>query len=49
MLYYTELRIAGAQVRKVLLLNAAEKWGVDAATLTHRAERRHQSGQRRSG
>ena len=34
MLYFTQLRTAGAQVRKVLLLNAAEKWGVDAATLT---------------
>ena len=32
-LYYTNLRTAGAQVRKVLLANAAEKWGVDAATL----------------
>src|SRR5215203_1793454 len=32
-LYYTPLRLAGAQVRKVLLSNAAEKWGVDAATL----------------
>lgn len=33
MLYYNDLRIAGAQVRKVLLQNAAEKWGVDPATL----------------
>jgi isoquinoline 1-oxidoreductase beta subunit len=32
-LYYGNLRTAGAQVRKVLLANAAEKWGVDAATL----------------
>lgn len=32
-LYFTMLRTAGAQVRKVLLINAAEKWGVDAATL----------------
>ena len=32
-LYYNNLRTAGAQVRKVLLANAAEKWGVDAATL----------------
>src|SRR5262244_703676 len=32
-LYFTQLRIAGAQVRKVLVANAAEKWGVDAATL----------------
>jgi isoquinoline 1-oxidoreductase beta subunit len=32
-LYYTDLRIAGAQVRKVLLQNAAEKWGVDASSL----------------
>jgi len=33
MVYYNQLRIAGAQVRKVLIQNAAEKWGVDAATL----------------
>jgi isoquinoline 1-oxidoreductase beta subunit len=32
-MYFPDLRIAGAQVRKVLLKNAAEKWGVDAATL----------------
>jgi isoquinoline 1-oxidoreductase beta subunit len=32
-LYFNDLRTAGAQVRKVLLQNAAEKWGVDAATL----------------
>jgi isoquinoline 1-oxidoreductase beta subunit len=32
-LYYTNLRTAGAQVRKVLLGNAAEKWGVDVASL----------------
>jgi isoquinoline 1-oxidoreductase beta subunit len=32
-LYYTNLRTAGAQVRKVLLANAAEKWGVDVASL----------------
>jgi isoquinoline 1-oxidoreductase beta subunit len=32
-LYYGNLRTAGAQVRKVLLANAAEKWSVDAATL----------------
>src|SRR4051795_1373179 len=32
-LYYTQLRIAGAQVRKVLVANAAQKWGVDAASL----------------
>ena len=32
-LYYSNLRTAGAQVRKVLLANAAEKWRVDAATL----------------
>src|SRR5262249_18750305 len=32
-LYFTQLRLAGAQVRKVLLANAAERWGVDAATL----------------
>ena len=33
MLYFSDLRMAGAQVRKVLLMNAAEKWGVDAASL----------------
>ena len=33
MLYFTQLRTAGAQVRKVLIANAAQKWGVDAATL----------------
>ena len=32
-LYFTKLRTAGAQVRKVLIANAAQKWGVDAATL----------------
>ena len=32
-LYYLPLRTAGAQVRKVLMANAAQKWGVDAATL----------------
>jgi isoquinoline 1-oxidoreductase beta subunit len=32
-LYYNNLRTAGARVRKVLLQNAAEKWGVDASTL----------------
>jgi isoquinoline 1-oxidoreductase subunit beta len=33
MLYFNDLRIAGAQVRKVLMQNAAEKWGVDVASL----------------
>jgi isoquinoline 1-oxidoreductase beta subunit len=32
-LYYNDLRRAGAQVRKVLLQNAAEKWGVPASSL----------------
>src|SRR5438067_3345070 len=32
-LYFTQLRNAGAQVRKVLIANAAQNWGVDAATL----------------
>jgi isoquinoline 1-oxidoreductase beta subunit len=36
-LYYLPLRTAGAQVRKVLLANAAQKWGVDAASLTTEA------------
>src|SRR6478736_1350501 len=29
-LYFTQLRNAGAQVRKVLIANAAQKWNVDA-------------------
>jgi isoquinoline 1-oxidoreductase beta subunit len=33
MMYWHDLRAAGAQVRKVLIANAAEKWGVDAKTL----------------
>ena len=32
-LYFTQLRMAGAQVRKVLIANAAQKWGVDGASL----------------
>jgi isoquinoline 1-oxidoreductase beta subunit len=32
--YYTDLRMAGAQVRKILVANAAEHWGVDATSLT---------------
>jgi isoquinoline 1-oxidoreductase subunit beta len=32
-MYYPELRIAGAQVRKVLIANAAAKWNVDPASL----------------
>src|SRR5215204_4799124 len=32
-LYYTQLRIAGAQVRKVLIANAAQKWGADPTSL----------------
>ncbi|TMG81883.1 MAG: xanthine dehydrogenase family protein molybdopterin-binding subunit, partial [Betaproteobacteria bacterium] len=31
--YYNDLRIAGAQVRKVLLANAAEKWNTDVKAL----------------
>ena len=31
--YFDDLRVAGAQVRKVLLMNAAGKWGVDTASL----------------
>jgi isoquinoline 1-oxidoreductase beta subunit len=33
MTYYDDMRIAGAQVRKVLLQAAAKKWGVDPAAL----------------
>src|ERR1700681_1812964 len=33
MSYFNDLRTAGAQVRKVLLMNAAEKWGLDVASL----------------
>ncbi len=33
MLYFDQLRLAGAQVRKVLIANAAEKWGVSPAAL----------------
>jgi isoquinoline 1-oxidoreductase beta subunit len=33
MMYWNDLRNAGAQVRKVLISNAAEKWGVDPKTL----------------
>ena len=46
MLYFNDLRIAGAQVRKVLMQNAAEKWGVDVASLQDRAGLRGQSGER---
>jgi isoquinoline 1-oxidoreductase beta subunit len=31
--YFDQLRLAGAQVRKVLLINAADQWGVDPASL----------------
>jgi isoquinoline 1-oxidoreductase beta subunit len=31
--YYGDLRVAGAQVRKVLIASAAQKWNVDAKTL----------------
>ncbi|MDH4189307.1 MAG: molybdopterin-dependent oxidoreductase [Betaproteobacteria bacterium] len=33
MRYYADLRIAGAQVRKVLVASAAEKWGVEPSSL----------------
>src|SRR5882672_7247065 len=33
MLYFNDLRTAGAQVRKVMLANAAEKWNTDVKTL----------------
>ncbi|MFQ5982364.1 MAG: molybdopterin cofactor-binding domain-containing protein, partial [Woeseiaceae bacterium] len=32
--YFEQMRLAGAQVRKVLLQAAAEEWGVDASELT---------------
>lgn len=31
--YFDDLRLAGAQVRKVLLMNAAAEWGVDPSSL----------------
>ena len=34
MMYYKPMRLAGAQVRKVLIANAAKKWGVPASKLT---------------
>lgn len=33
MLYYNDMRLAGAQVRQVLMQAAAGKWGVDVASL----------------
>ncbi len=33
MMYFNDVRTAGVQVRKILLANAAEKWGVDVKTL----------------
>ena len=33
MVYFNDLRVAGAQVRKVLLQNAAARWAVESATL----------------
>src|SRR5690348_7675669 len=33
MSYYDQLRVAGAQVRKVLIASAAQKWNVDPKTL----------------
>ncbi len=33
MMYWNDLRTAGAQVRKVMIANAAEKWGVDPKSL----------------
>jgi isoquinoline 1-oxidoreductase subunit beta len=33
MMYWNDLRTAGVQVRKVLIANAAEHWGVDPKTL----------------
>ena len=37
--YYQPLRMVGAQVRRVLLDNAARKWGVAGRGTDHRAER----------
>jgi len=34
--YWNDLRTAGAQIRRVLLTNAAQKWGVDPKTLETR-------------
>ena len=33
MMYFTEMRTIGAQIRQVMIANAAEKWGVDPASL----------------
>lgn len=33
MMYYDDLRHVGAQIRKILMMNAAERWGVDPASL----------------
>jgi isoquinoline 1-oxidoreductase beta subunit len=50
MLYFNQMRTAGAQVRKVLLQAAAQKWGVNASELStqpsmvvHKASGRHMS------
>jgi isoquinoline 1-oxidoreductase beta subunit len=49
MLYYNQLRTAGAQVRKVLVANAAEKWGVSSAALkTENGFVIHESGKKLS-
>ncbi len=48
MLYYTDLRTAGAQVRKVLLDERRRALGRRRRDAAHRAGRRHQSGQRRN-
>src|SRR5687768_14865962 len=49
MLYYNQLRTAGAQVRKVLLANAAQHWNTDVSTLkTDYGHVIHESGKKLS-
>ncbi len=46
MLYYADLRTAGAQVRKVMLHERRRAVGRRCVDASHRAERRHQSRER---
>ncbi len=44
--YYRNMRLAGAQARRVLLDAVAERWAVPVAELAHRAERGRAQGLR---